>query len=100
VWRVTGILSTVDEPTVPLRDYVDTLHRELKRRLDESAQDREHIREGIGARVPRVEYDRDRELLLARVERIEGLIARLFGGLTVVALVIGIAVALSRYVVG
>lgn len=88
------------EPSVSLEKYVDTLHDELQRRLDESAEDREHIREGIGARVTRSEYDRDRELLLGRVERIEGLIARLFGGLTVVALVIGIAVALSRYVVG
>jgi len=86
----------VEGEGVTLRDYVDVRCDELARRLDESASDSEHIREGIGNRVSRTEFD----LMARRVELLERLLARLFGGLTVVALVIGVVVALSRYVVG
>jgi len=83
----------VDE--VSWRDYVDRRCDELARRLDESASDRERIREGIGSRVTRVEHD----VVLERLNKLEGQLSRLYGGLAVVGLVIAVVGLALRYLV-
>ncbi len=79
-----------------LRDYTDQRCDELARRLDESAVDREHVREGIGARATRLELG----LVIDRVSKLETQISRLYGGLAVVGLVLAALALLLRYVVG
>jgi hypothetical protein len=84
------------EPSVTLRDYVDVRCDELARRLDESGQDRERIREGIGNRVPYTTFN----LLVDRVSSLERQNSRLYGALGIIAIlgtVLGFAV---RYVFG
>jgi hypothetical protein len=69
---------------------------ELARRLDESGQDRERIREGIGNRVPYTTFN----LLVDRVSSLERQNSRLYGALGIIAIlgtVLGFAV---RYVFG
>ena len=96
--HAVGIIANVQgsEPSVTLRDYVDVRCDELARRLDESGQDRERVREAIGNRVTQETFG----LLVDRVGSLERQNARLYGALGIIAILgttFGFAV---RYVFG
>ena len=98
VCTFVGILSIVEgsAPSVPLRDYVDVRCDNLERRLDESATDRERIREAVGNRVNSETF----QLLVDRVGSLERQNSRLYGALGIIAIlgtVLGFAV---RYLFG
>jgi hypothetical protein len=78
---------------VSLRDYVDVRCDELSRRLDESATDRERIREGIGNRVPYATFN----LLVDRVGSLERQNSRLYGALGIIAILATVFGFLARY---
>jgi hypothetical protein len=83
-------------PSVPLRDYVDVRCDELARRLDESAHDRERVREAIGHRVTQDTF----ALLVDRVGSLERQNSRLYGALGVIA-ILGAALGfVVRYIFG
>jgi hypothetical protein len=81
---------------VSLRDFVQVQIDELHRRLEESAEDRGRIREEVGARVPRTSFD----LLAGRVEALERVQSRLFGGLAVITILLALLGVALRYLVG
>jgi hypothetical protein len=78
---------------VSLRDYVDVRCDELARRLDESAADRERIREGIGNRVPYQTFN----LLVDRVGSLERQNSRLYGALGIIAILATVFGFVARY---
>lgn len=92
---------------MPLRVYLDALreadrkladerHQELGRRMNESAHDRERIRNTLGTFVPRTEYDQ----ALTRLGALERSLARIAGALAVIVLLASILGVLLRYLVG
>lgn len=81
---------------VSLRDFVQVQLDELARRLDESATDRAHIREDVSLRVARATFDQ----VVGRVEQLERVQARLFGGLAVITLLLALLGVALRYLVG
>lgn len=91
-----GIIASVDDWTVQGKDYVDRLHDELQRRLDESAVDRDRIREGLGSRVTDSEFGQ----LMQRVDSLERSVVRILTIGSVLVFLIGAGIAALRYVFG
>lgn len=96
---------------VPLREYVDGLRAadqrlyderaaELRRRLNESSADRQHIRDALSGLVPRTEYDRVLGQALDRINALERTVSRIYGGLAVIVLLATLLGVILRYVVG
>ena|SRR5213592_3204624 len=103
---------------VTLRDYVDRalaeIHRRIdellavsqrerdqagvaiEKRLDESARDRDRIREVHGGFVTKVEFD----LLAARTATLERALARVYGALGVIVFLAGAIGVLVKFLTG
>lgn len=88
------------EGGVSLREYVDVQLAELRRRLDESTRDRQHIRDALSGLVARTEYDRVLGQALDRINSLERTVARLYGGIAVVVLVVSVLGVILRVVLG
>jgi hypothetical protein len=86
----------VDDWTVPGKDYVDAADKRLADRLDESAVDRERIREGIGNRVTDTEFG----LLVDRVSSLERQNSRLYGAIAVLTVLVAVFGFTVRYLFG
>lgn len=85
---------------VSLREYINVQFTELRRRLDESASDRQHIRDALTGLVPRTEYDRVLGQALDRIGKLETTIARIYGGIAVVVLALSMLGIVLRLVLG
>ena len=103
---------------VPIRDYLDsviaTIQRRIddllavsqrerdqagvaiEKRLDESAHERDRIREAQGQFVTRVEFD----LLNGRVGQLERGMARVYGALAVIVFLAGAVGVLVKFLTG
>lgn len=72
---------------------------ELNRRLSESSEDRQRIRDGLARLVPREEHDRTQGQNERRLAALERTSNRLYGVFAVVPLLVGvIGVLIGQYV--
>jgi hypothetical protein len=86
----------MDEGSVSIKDYVDARDHELGHRLDESAHDRQLIRDELTGLV-RVETF---QLAIDRIGALERQLARVYGGLVVVVALLSLAGVLAHYLYG
>jgi hypothetical protein len=86
----------MDPPSVQLKDYVDARDHELSDRLDESARDRVQIRAELGELVRSETFN----LAVDRIGALERTVARIYGGLLVLAALVSVAGVILHYTVG
>jgi len=92
-----GVWRTMRRPPSPTF-YIDRARK--KRWLHESSNDRQHIREALSGLVPRTEYDRVLGQALDRINALERTVARIYGGIAVVVLLMGMLGVILRVVLG
>jgi len=81
---------------VSLKEFIVVQLDAFDKRLDESAHDREKIRESLGGFVTKVEFD----LLASRVATLEKALARAYGAIGVILLLASLLGILLKFLAG